>query len=78
METDAYIKKFKKSFISDTIPNFDFHETYFERTGNHDCILSDDIDKDEYLNLIAFQWLDDYEASNIYYYKAIAKLFELQ
>jgi len=78
METDAYIKKFKKSFISDTIPNFDFHETYFEQVGEHDYILSDDIDKDEYLNLIAFQWLDDYEASDIYYYKAVAKLFELQ
>lgn len=77
METDAYIKKFKKSFISDTIPNFDFHETYFERTGTHEYILSDDIDKDEYLNLIVFQ-LNTYEASDIYYYKAVAKLFELQ
>lgn len=78
METDEYIKKFKKSFISDTIPNFVFHETYFEQVGEHNYILSDDIDKDEYLNLIAFQWLDTYDASDIYYYKAISKLFELQ
>ena len=78
MDNDEYIKKFKNSFISDTIPNFDFHETFFELTGEHCYILSDDIDKDEYLNLIAFHWIDSYRASDIYYYKAIAKLFELQ